>query len=79
VGQPLLPRCPCCGYRTGCMTCPVCYWTDDGQSDADANAVRGGPNGELSLSDARLNFAIYGASDRRYRGVVRAPRVDEYP
>ncbi|WP_213454106.1 CPCC family cysteine-rich protein [Rhizomonospora bruguierae] len=79
MGQLLLPRCPCCGYRTGCRTCPVCYWTDDGQGDADASVVRGGPNGELSLSDARLNFAIYGASDRRYRDLVRPPRVDEYP
>lgn len=79
MGQPLLPRCPCCGYRTGCTTCPVCYWTDDGQADADAAVVRGGPNGELSLSDARLNFAIYGASDRRYQDLVRSPRVDEYP
>jgi hypothetical protein len=57
----------------------VCYWTDDGQTDRDAAAIRGGPNGELSLSDARLNFAIYGASDRRYRELVRAPRLDELP
>ena len=39
--------------------------------------VRGGPNGELSLNDARLNFALYGASHRRYAEVVRPPRVDE--
>lgn len=57
----------------------MCYWTDDGQTDADAAVVRGGPNGELSLSEARLNFAIYGASDRRYQELVRSPRVDEYP
>jgi hypothetical protein len=41
--------------------------------------VRGGPNGALSLSDARLNFAIYGASHPRYQDVVRAPRSDERP
>ena len=34
--------CPCCASRTGGGTCPVCFWTDDGQSDADADAVRGG-------------------------------------
>ncbi|HEX8630508.1 MAG TPA: CPCC family cysteine-rich protein [Catenuloplanes sp.] len=72
-----LNRCPCCFYRTGCSTCPVCFWTDDGQDDKDADVVRGGPNGELSLNDARLNFALYGASHRRYADVVRPPRVDE--
>jgi Cysteine-rich CPCC len=79
VGQPVLPKCPCCGYRTGCITCPVCYWTDDGQNDSDAEAVRGGPNGDLSLSHARLNVAIYGASDPRYQSLVRLPRPDEFP
>lgn len=71
--------CPCCGYRTGCTTCPVCFWTDDGHRDADADMVAGGPNGALSLSDARLNFSIYGASDRRYQELVRRPRSDELP
>jgi NifB/MoaA-like Fe-S oxidoreductase len=74
-----LKPCPCCGYRTGCSTCPVCFWTDDGQDDHDAAVVRGGPNGDLSLSTARLNFAIYGASHRRYLDVVRPPRADERP
>jgi hypothetical protein len=78
IEQPV-EGCPCCGYRTGCTTCPVCFWTDDGQRDADAGVVAGGPNGEVSLSDARLNFSIYGASHRRYRDVVRPPRSDERP
>jgi hypothetical protein len=39
----------------------------------------GGTNGEVSLSDAQLNFLIYGASHRRYRDVVRPPRSDELP
>ncbi|MFC4105231.1 CPCC family cysteine-rich protein [Micromonospora zhanjiangensis] len=72
--------CPCCGYRTGGVgTCPVCFWTNDGQSDADADAVYGGPNGDLSLSHARLNFEVYGASHPRYQDAVRAPRADERP
>jgi hypothetical protein len=77
VDRSTIKACPCCFYRTGCTTCPVCFWTDDGQGDADADVVRGGPNGELSLADGRLNFAIYGASHRRYLAVVRAARADE--
>jgi Cysteine-rich CPCC len=81
VGQHLLiDRCPCCGYRTGCTTCPVCFWTDDGRPEQEVDAARGGsPNGELTLRDARLNFAIYGACHPRYEELVRAPRADEHP
>lgn len=79
MGQPVVDQCLCCGYRTGCTTCPVCFWTDDGSDDRTAGDVIGGANGELSLSHARLNFAIYGASHLRYQEMVRAPRPDEYP
>jgi hypothetical protein len=53
--------CPCCGYPTleeqaGYEICLLCWWEDDGQSDADAAKVRGGPNGNLSLAEARRNF-----------------------
>lgn len=71
--------CPCCGYRTGAGTCPVCFWTDDGRGDADPDVAHGGPNGDLSLTHARLNFHIYGASHPRYQEVVRPPRPDERP
>lgn len=70
--------CACCGFRTGSGTCPVCFWTNVGQADPDV-VVPDGPNGDLSLSHARLNFAIYGASHPRYQGMVRAPRADEQP
>ena len=43
--------------------CPVCWWEDDGQDDADADIVRGGPNGDLSLTQARANYGQMGASD----------------
>lgn len=72
-------RCPCCGYRTGCATCPVCFWTDDGRGEADAGVVIDGPNGALTLANARLNFFVYGASDPKYRELVRPPRGDELP
>ena len=75
-----LPRCPCCGYRTGCTTCPVCFWTDDGRGDAEVDEIHpDGPNGELTLGSARLNFAIYGASHPRYADDVRPPHPTEQP
>ncbi|MGJ4931997.1 CPCC family cysteine-rich protein [Bradyrhizobium sp. HKCCYLS2038] len=75
-------RCPCCrfltlGERGGFEICAVCYWEDDGQDDHDADVVRGGPNGALSLTDARRNFAACGASDPVFRANVRMPRDDE--
>lgn len=33
-----------------------CGWEDDGQDDKDAHIVRGGPNGSLSLAQARLEY-----------------------
>ena len=52
--------CPCCHFSTldergGYDICPVCFWEDDGQDDADADTVRGGPNRSLSLTVARKN------------------------
>jgi len=77
VGDRPLTPCPCCGSRTGCVTCPVCYWTDDRETGTDATP--NGPNGGLTLGEATLNFAIYGASQRRYQKLVRPARADELP
>ncbi len=58
--------CPCCFYvrPAGQETfCDVCDWEDDGQGDDTADEVRGGPNGDLSLTQGRYNFARIGASD----------------
>lgn len=75
-------RCPCCRFKTlneraGCELCPVCYWEDDGQDDHDADEVRGGPNADLSLSQARQNFREFGACDRRFNEAVRTPTPEE--
>jgi hypothetical protein len=75
-------RCPCCKFKTLCgraqnEICKVCYWEDDGQDDHDANEVRGGPNGTLSLSIARGNFTAFGAVDRKYLPNVRQPLPNE--
>jgi len=75
-------RCPCCRYKTlhgrgGYEICEVCFWEDDGQDDHDADDVRGGPNGVLSLRQARLNFEAFGATDRKFVSNVRPPLPDE--
>jgi hypothetical protein len=74
--------CPCCGHLTlddrgGFDICPVCFWEDDGQDNADADICRGGPNGTLSLTQARANYQAFGASDERRKGNVRMPRPEE--
>jgi hypothetical protein len=57
--------CPCCGYPTlevrvrGYEICDLCGWEDDGQDDPNADEVWGGPNYQLSLSQARSNFERY--------------------
>jgi hypothetical protein len=82
---PALPlRCPCCGCRTLCERgafeiCPVCFWEDDGQDDHDADEMWGGPNGALSLTEARDNYRTFGASSERRKQFVRAPRTAELP
>ena len=60
--------CPCCGRRTigepgGYEICPVCLWEDDGQDNHNADIVLGGPNGTLSLTQARVNYLRNGCAD----------------
>jgi hypothetical protein len=76
--------CPCCQFITlvelgGYEICPVCFWEDDGQNDADADEIRGGPNGDLSLAQARKNFVHIGACEESMVKNVRPPYPDEFP
>ena len=53
--------CPGCGYPTlsergGYEICAVCNWEDDNQDDKEADKVFGGPNGNLSLTENRINI-----------------------
>lgn len=77
-----IARCPCCGYKTmpaaaSFEICPVCFWQDDGQGGDEADQVWGGPNCELSLSEAQRNFKELGASHPRHVKNVRPPSLDE--
>ena len=76
--------CPCCAFvtlpmRGGYDICPVCFWEDDGQDEHDAGRVRGGPNGALSLAQARRNYAVFGATEQRLLPHVRSPLPEERP
>jgi hypothetical protein len=62
--------CPCCGRMTlgerGCYEiCPVCWWEDDGQDNPEADVAWGGPNSDLSLTQARVNVLVRGVFDPR--------------
>lgn len=77
--KPRLPisarvQCPCCGYPTlseeaAYEICELCNWEDDGQGEAEAHEVWGGPNSDYSLAEARENF-------KRFR-VMYAPGRDQ--
>ncbi len=75
-------RCPCCLYKTletpnSLALCPVCWWEDDGQDDADADEVRLTVNAHLSLREARESYARCGAAHPRFLPHVRDPDVTE--
>ncbi|MGV9567988.1 CPCC family cysteine-rich protein [Streptomyces sp. NPDC003480] len=62
--------CPCCRHMTlthrgGFEMCEVCGWEDDGQDDQDADAILGGPNGSMSLTEARRRFQSRQSCDTR--------------
>lgn len=76
-------RCPCCGYltlmeRAAYEICPVCCWEDDGQDNPHADEYWGGPNGSLTLSQARENFSALGAKEPQHRPHVRPPARPEH-
>ncbi len=78
----LFYHCPCCCYPTLATrgsfdVCPICFWEDDGQDSHDADRVRGGPNGDLSLTKARENFNSLGACEAAMKSNVRAPNALE--
>ncbi|MBC7446960.1 MAG: hypothetical protein H7330_02755 [Hymenobacteraceae bacterium] len=76
--------CACCGYLTvsergSFEICSVCFWEDDGQDDSEAHVIKGGPNGAMSLSQARTNFQLFGACELDHIRSVRRPFSNEFP
>jgi len=74
--------CPCCGAYTlknsGTLElCPVCWWEDDGHSEADADLIRCSVNGQMSLMEARLHYAVCGAAHPRFARFVRPALLSE--
>lgn len=57
--------------------CPICFWEDDGQDDIEADFVWGGPNGQLSLTQARANFLKFAACEKEMIPNVRKPLPEE--
>jgi len=57
--------------------CPVCFWEDDYVQYTDPDH-KGGAN-PVSLSQARLNFRLFGACDEASKAFVRAPLPEDIP
>jgi hypothetical protein len=60
-----LQPCPCCDYctlgrRGEYFICHICFWEDSGMDDLDRPS---GPNGGMTLRQARENFERFGACD----------------
>lgn len=73
--------CLVCGHKTimhrgSFEICPVCFWEEEGAVD-QPNAPKGGPNGNLSLNQARANYEKFGAIEERFVSLVRLPARDE--
>jgi hypothetical protein len=75
-------RCPCCRHvtlhdRGAGGVCPVCAWVDDGRDDEDIALVLDGPNGAMTLAEARRTFETCGACDPARTGDTRPPTAAE--
>ena len=75
-------KCPCCDYFTleasppGTFEiCPVCFWEDDNVQFDDPDFA-GGAN-RVSLSQARINYHLFGASEEGSLKFVRKPLNSE--
>lgn len=73
----ILLECPVCEYmtlpeRATYAICPVCDWEDEGnESYTDNSTSTGGPNGNLSINQARERFRDQSADNAgTYRRII---------
>ena len=76
--------CFCCGYLTlgsessgSFDICPICLWEDDNVQARDPDFPSGANS--MSLTQARANFARYGAKSPGHVGRARKPLPEEIP
>ena len=80
--QKLPPRypCPCCGYIVfhepagSYEICPICFWMDD---LSQLRFVRTTGANHVSLVESQRTYLAAGASEERFKSLVRLPRPDE--
>ena len=77
-------KCECCGCYTlkeeppsTYEICEVCYWEEDYVQNKDPD-FPGGAN-EVSLNQARKNYALFGAIEKKFIKYVRNPLFEELP
>lgn len=73
--EPSLISCPCCGFNTideraAYEICPVCWWEDDGQDNKNADISMGGPNEDISLTQARINYLKFGIYNPKRKDLI---------
>ena len=73
-------KCACCGYYTLPYDslfeiCEVCFWEHDEVMEELPNET-GGAN-DISLNEAKKNYAEFGACERRFIKSVRPPKEYE--
>src|SRR5262245_555634 len=73
--------CPACGYitlseRHDWEICPICLWEDDVHVGTRTD-VSSPANGGMLLSEAQVNFTLFGAIKPEDVPKVRPPRPDD--
>jgi len=76
-------KCPCCGYKTLAENpddptfeiCAVCFWEND-PLQSEKPEYSGGAN-KPSLIEAKKNFYLFGAMEKRFIEDVRKPTEEE--
>ena len=70
--------CPCCGYVVLSDTyeiCAVCAWEYDPVQSEQPDSTIG--SNRVTLREAQRNFAKFGAIERDYLDMVRAPTPED--